>query len=96
MLFVLSGASLHDAPDGSARGGARKHLAVSCPAAVVIVAEAAYRNRIDLWPDNRAVSLSALPSARSDSLSKHRQPSAGVQSHAFAHVHLRHFRKVPR
>ena len=48
-----------------------------------------------LWPDNRAVSLLALPGARSDSLSKTSTNRVEVTlCAAFAHVHLHQSRKV--
>jgi hypothetical protein len=50
---------------------------------------------IDIWPDNRAVLLLALPGARSDSLSKTSTNRVEVaRSRASIHVHLHQSRKA--
>jgi hypothetical protein len=50
---------------------------------------------IDIWPDNRAVSLLVSPGARSDSLSKPSTNRVEVALlRASAHVHLHQSRKA--
>ena len=48
----------------------------------------AYIVPIDIWPDNRAVSLLALPGARSDSYQTSTNRVEVAPSRASAHVHL--------